>query len=78
MRITPAGKVGDGTSSPLAKLDEAGIPTDLPLVVQISRFDKWKDPMGVIQAFKQAQEHIDATQAAMMVRKCERRTSLRF
>jgi|GEM_PF-1805586 len=23
------------------------IPTDLPLVVQVSRFDKWKDPQGV-------------------------------
>jgi len=26
-----------------------GIPTDLPLVVQVSRFDKWKDPRGVIE-----------------------------
>jgi trehalose synthase len=42
-------------------LDEANIPTDLPLIVQISRFDKWKDPMGVIQAFKEARKHIDAT-----------------
>jgi len=24
------------------------IPTDLPLVVQISRFDPWKDPQGVV------------------------------
>jgi trehalose synthase len=28
------------------------IPTDLPLVVQVSRFDPWKDPKGVIEAFK--------------------------
>ena len=28
------------------------IPTDLPLVVQVSRFDKWKDPQGVIDAFR--------------------------
>ena len=27
------------------------IPTDLPLVVQVSRFDKWKDPQGAIDAF---------------------------
>src|SRR5205085_12332766 len=26
------------------------IPTDLPLVVQISRFDPWKDPEGVVKA----------------------------
>ncbi len=39
------------------------IPDDLPLVVQISRFDRWKDPLGVIQAFKQAREEygFDAT-----------------
>lgn len=37
------------------------IPTDLPLVVQISRFDRWKDPQGVIQAFKQARKEVEAT-----------------
>jgi trehalose synthase len=36
------------------RLDHYGIPRDLPLVVQVSRFDRWKDPEGVIQAFKQA------------------------
>ncbi|HSB06749.1 MAG TPA: glycosyl transferase family 1, partial [Thermodesulfobacteriota bacterium] len=29
------------------RLDHYKIPTDLPLVVQISRFDRWKDPRGV-------------------------------
>lgn len=28
---------------------------------QISRFDRWKDPQGVIQAFKLARKEIDAT-----------------
>lgn len=28
------------------------IPTDLPLVVQVSRFDRWKDPLGVLAAFQ--------------------------
>ena len=32
------------------RLDHYGIPDDLPLIVQISRFDRWKDPQGVIQA----------------------------
>jgi trehalose synthase len=36
------------------------IPTDLPLVVQVSRFDPWKDPKGVVQAFKLARKQIDA------------------
>src|SRR6266700_802070 len=36
------------------------IPTDLPLVAQISRFDPWKDPEGVVEAFKLARKQIDA------------------
>lgn len=37
------------------------IPTDLPLVVQVSRFDPWKDPQGVIRAFKLASRKVDCT-----------------
>jgi len=36
------------------------IPVNLPLVVQISRFDPWKDPKGVVEAFKLARKQIDA------------------
>jgi trehalose synthase len=36
------------------------IPTDLPLVVQVSRFDPWKDPKGVVEAFKLVHKQIDA------------------
>ena len=43
------------------RLDRYNIPTDLPLVVQVSRFDKWKDPEGVIAAFKKARREVDAT-----------------
>jgi trehalose synthase len=32
-------------------LHRYSIPTDLPLVVQVSRFDRWKDPQGVIEAW---------------------------
>lgn len=42
-------------------LEEHDIPTDLPLIVQISRFDRWKDPLGVIKAFKLARKQADAT-----------------
>jgi trehalose synthase len=42
------------------RLDYYDIPTDLPLITQISRFDRWKDPQGVIEAFKLACEEIDA------------------
>jgi trehalose synthase len=43
------------------RLEHYGVPTDLPLVVQVSRFDRWKDPRGVIEAFKIARKKIDAT-----------------
>ncbi|MBI2931971.1 MAG: glycosyltransferase [Planctomycetes bacterium] len=32
-------------------LRKYGIETDKPLVTQVSRFDKWKDPLGVMDAF---------------------------
>jgi trehalose synthase len=40
-------------------LEHYQIPTDLPLVVQISRFDQWKDPQGVIQALNLARSQVD-------------------
>jgi len=43
------------------RLAHYNIPTDLPLVVQVSRFDKWKDPRGVIEAFKIARQEVDCT-----------------
>ena len=43
------------------RLEHYGIPTDLPLVVQVSRFDKWKDPQGVIDAFRIARKQVKAT-----------------
>ncbi|MFD0987911.1 glycosyltransferase [Methyloligella solikamskensis] len=61
--INPFSSVNEDMSD--AEIDERlahyDIPTDLPLVVQVSRFDKWKDPQGVIKAFKIAQKEVDAT-----------------
>ena len=45
----------------LGRLEYYNIPTDLPIVTQISRFDRWKDPLGVIQAFKKARRKVDCT-----------------
>ena len=40
------------TSDEIAtKLAAYGIPTDKPLLVQVSRFDKWKDPLGVLDLY---------------------------
>jgi len=43
------------------RLEHYNIPTDLPLVVQVSRFDIWKDPQGVVEAFKIARKEVDCT-----------------
>jgi trehalose synthase len=43
------------------RLQHHNIPTDLPLVVQVSRFDIWKDPQGVVEAFKIARKEVDCT-----------------
>jgi trehalose synthase len=40
-------------------LSKYGIPSDKPLIVQVSRFDYLKDPVGVIQAFKKVRRSID-------------------
>jgi trehalose synthase len=40
-------------------LKKFGIPTDKPLITQISRFDRWKDPEGVIEVFKLVKKQFD-------------------
>lgn len=40
-------------------LKKSDIPTDKPIITQISRFDKWKDPEGVIDVFKLVKKEID-------------------
>lgn len=39
-------------------LDRLGIPRDLPLLVQVSRFDWLKDPIGVISAFHLVRQEV--------------------
>ena len=45
----------------LERLDHYDIPIDRPIVTQISRFDRWKDPHGVVDAFEIASRDVDAT-----------------
>lgn len=40
-------------------LNKFKIPTDKPILTQISRFDKWKDPEGVIDIFKLVKKKVD-------------------
>ena len=39
--------------------DEFGIDRSRPIVTQVSRFDRSKDPVGVVQAFKLARKYVD-------------------
>lgn len=43
------------------RLKEYKVPTDLPIIAQISRFDRWKDPKGVIDAFNIVRQKVDCT-----------------
>jgi len=38
-------------------LEKYNIPHDVPVVIQVSRFDRFKDPIGVIRAFKTLREN---------------------
>lgn len=59
----------DPLSAKNKKLDEEevikilaknNIPLDRPLLVQVSRFDKWKDPLGVIEIYKRIKEKVSS------------------
>ncbi len=39
-----------------------GLDVKRPIMCQVSRFDPWKDPLGVIDAFRMAREEIDGLQ----------------
>jgi trehalose synthase len=39
--------------------EKYAIPRDKPVVTQISRYDPWKDPVGVVQAFRMARKYVD-------------------
>ena len=43
-----------------------GIDRSRPLLTQVSRFDPWKDPLGVIDAYRIVKRHIPETQLAMV------------
>ncbi len=35
------------------------VPVDKPILLQVSRFDKWKDPLGVLHVFERVKQEID-------------------
>jgi len=46
-------------------LDWIGVCPDRPLVTQIARFDPWKDPLGVIAAYRLAREAVPGLELAL-------------
>lgn len=44
----------------------AGVDTRRPLALQVSRFDPWKDPMGVIAAYRLAKKDVPGLQLALV------------
>jgi trehalose synthase len=46
--------------------DQFGLEIDRPLMCQVSRFDPWKDPMGVIDAYRAVKEEIPDVQLALI------------
>jgi len=47
-------------------LESFGIDVKKPLISQISRFDPWKDPLGVIEAYRLAKKKIPNLQLALV------------
>ena len=43
-----------------------GIDTNRPLITQVSRFDPWKDPLGVIEVFKLVKKDVPGVQLALL------------
>ena len=46
--------------------DQFGIDVDRPLMCQVSRFDPWKDPMGVIDAYRVVKKAMPEVQLALV------------
>ena len=46
-------------------LDWIGVDVDRPLIVQISRFDPWKDPLGVISAYRLVKQDVPDAQLVL-------------
>ena len=46
--------------------DQFGVDVDRPLICQVSRFDPWKDPLGVIDAYRSVKEQVEGVQLALV------------
>ena len=49
-----------------AVLRRFGVDPDRPLLLQVSRFDPWKDPIGVIEMYRRVKAEVPAVQLALV------------
>src|SRR6266568_385012 len=47
-------------------VDQFGIDVERPLLTQVSRFDPWKDPLGVIDAYRAVKKEVPEVQLALV------------
>jgi trehalose synthase len=47
-------------------VDQFGIDVERPLLTQVSRFDPWKDPLGVIDAYREVKQRFPEVQLALV------------
>ena len=53
-------------SAALRIVSEMGVDPARPLITQVSRFDLWKDPWGVIDAYRIARKEVPGLQLALL------------
>jgi trehalose synthase len=46
--------------------NQFGVDPDRPLITQVSRFDPWKDPVGVIDAYRIVKKEVEGVQLALV------------
>ena len=47
-------------------IQDSGVDPTRPLLVQVSRFDPWKDPLGVVRAYRLVKQEIPGVQLALI------------
>ncbi len=47
-------------------VSQFGVDADRPFIVQVSRFDPWKDPLGVIDAYRLVKEQVPEVQLVLI------------
>jgi trehalose synthase len=66
--IDPLSPKNLDVGKPLARtvIEWLGISSEHPLIAQVARFDPWKDPLGVVRAYRRVREHVRGLQLALV------------